>query len=225
QLTGMADSIGIARGTLLYRPANLTTICLFLRHTDAWAVLSFSPRQPDPRSQIEMRRTHSRVHGDELEFDLTRERFVLSAGPGDSLLLMDLSGGALFRVDPTGAATLINLLIGLPKELSAPLVLDDPNTQANDLATPLLIFAADSEPIEADASDLPSRRLPRTTYPALLTIAGKQITAIGRQDLRAPGGFPAYALRIRQLVPAPDGSFVAYDQASGQIVRITLIKD
>jgi hypothetical protein len=102
-------------------------------------------------------------------------------------------------------------------------VLDDPNTQASNDAAPLLIFAADSEPIEADASDLPSRRLPRTTYPALLRLAGKDITAIGRQELRAPGGFPAYAMRIRQLVSAPDGTFVAYDLASGQIVRITLL--
>jgi hypothetical protein len=87
-----------------------------------------------------------------------------------------------------------------------------------------MFFAAESDPFQSEASHIINRRLPQVTYPALLRMNGEEISAIGRNDLQVVGGLPVYALRMRELVPAPDGSWIAYDQSSGQVVRMKLIE-
>jgi hypothetical protein len=208
----MGDSLTIARGVLL---ASESRFDLLLRHTDAWVVLRFDARALTLGEKLPLSRGIERLYADEQDFDLTHERYELSPGPGGDLLLVDTKGGVMWQVNPSGRATLRVLLTGLPRELSAPTVTKDDR---------LLIFAAESEPIEADVTEALTRRLPRVTYPALLEIDGKEIKAlIGRDDLRVFGGFPAYTIRIDKLVPTPeDKSYVAYDQASGQLMRMRL---
>jgi hypothetical protein len=214
-MTGMGSSIELARATFVRSGAK---VYLLLRHTDAWSVLSFDAKRFAPGVDFRLARAFEKIvaTGDEQqELDLRSERYELSAGVGENLLLVDLKTGMMWQVDPAGRATLRMILTGLPREMSRPIVVKNDH---------LLIFAANSEPIEADVSDaMIARNLPRTTYPAILEIAGKKISAIGREDLHVYGGFPSYELRIHDLVAAPDGSFVAYDLASGQLMRIRLV--
>ncbi len=213
-MTGMGSSIDLARATLVRGGSKAY---LLLRHTDAWTVLSFDAKRFAPGVNFHFGRAFEKVIavGDEQqELDLRSERYQLAGGEGENLLLVDLKSGVMWQVDPAGHATLRLMLTGLPRDLSRPLV-----TRPDQI----LIFAADSEPIEADVSDaLIARNLPRTTYPALLQIDGKKITSIGRDDLHAYGGFPVYTMRVHDLVPTTDGSYVAYDLASGQLMRMKL---
>ncbi|HMB95638.1 MAG TPA: hypothetical protein VKK61_06325, partial [Tepidisphaeraceae bacterium] len=135
--------------------------------------------------------------------------------PGDgSLLLLDRLTTQFWTINlATGVATPRISLIGLPREMSAPL-----STQPKQLT----MFVADSEPNEADMSDIPNPNLPKTIYPALLQINGTQLSAIGRDDLHAYGGFPTYAIRIHEMVIAPDGSLIAYDLSSGLLMRLRI---
>ena len=115
------------------------------------------------------------------------------------------------EVTSAGQTKLVALLMGLPKDMSEPVVDRDKKLQ---------IFIADSEPIEADITTLSGSRLPNVSYPALVEIRENGLQAIGRDAFRAYGGFPAYAMRIRKLVPTTDGAWLAYDQASGQLMRL-----
>lgn len=209
-LSGMGDSIGLARGTLL--PAG-NMMRLLLRHTDSWALFSFDNRRVMRGIQLQLDRPFVKVWSDDQELDLTRDRYVMSPGVGENMLLLDRATGMMWQVDPIGRATVRILLTGLPSELSRPVVIKGDH---------LMIFAAESPRIEADVTAPLGTNLPRTSYPALLDIAADKITAIGRDDLRVYSGFPVYAIRIHELVAAPDGSLIGYDLGSGQLLRIRL---
>lgn len=209
--SGMGDSIALARGNLLPQGNRMS---LFLRHFDGWALFHFDPQRISPIAQDPMTRSFTKVIGDTGEMRLTQTRYEFAPGPEQDLLLMDYQTGTLFQVDPTGNATLRAPLTGFPSDLSLPLKLKD---------NKLMIFAADSPPVAGEVTEFVRSSGARVTYPALLTIDGKKVTSLGRDDLRAYPGFPVYAMRIKELVQAKDGTYVGYDQASGQLMRIQLI--
>jgi hypothetical protein len=213
--TAMGDSIELARGSLL--PAESGRLGLFVRHSDAWTIFRFDARSiPAPGTEMAPARCFEKLVDDAtgLELDLTRQKYELSGGPDGGLLMLDRTSGELWQIDPSnGRARVRNYLAGLPQDLSEPLVLKREEPQ-------LLFFAAESDRIAAGVNDILNPRLPRAAYPALVRVSGKDLGAIGRDDLRVPTGFPGYAMRIPKLVQAPDGSMVGYDSSSGQIMRI-----
>ena len=206
----MGESIALARGSIL--PIG-SQVCLFLRHSDSAVLLTFDARGMVAPA-LNLTRVPTAVHTQEQPIDLTRDQYDLFS-PGDgSLLLLDRLTTQFWTINlATGVATPRISLIGLPREMSAPI-----STQPKQLT----MFVADSEPNEADMSDIPNPNLPKTIYPALLQINGTELSAIGRDDLHAYGGFPTYAIRIHEMVIAPDGSLIAYDLSSGLLMRLRI---
>ena len=152
------------------------------------------------------------IHADDQTIDLTRDQYDLFGGWGDNFLLLDKSQGQLLQADPaTGAVKSRINLAGLPRAMSTPVVGKENH---------LTIFAADTEVIET--GDLSNRELPHIAYPGLLDLAGNDISAIGRDDLQVYGGFPTYAIRIAELIAAPDGGWIGYDSSSGLLMRLRI---
>jgi len=125
----------------------------------------------------------------------------------------------MYTIDETGNAKWLCSLILLPQALSAPLIETDPQGQQ------VLMFAAEGEPIDPVKSSRPDPADVHPNYPALLSLSlgdGKY-SAIGRDDIHGPGQFPVYAVNLRQLVPLGKETYVGYDRASGQLLRVRLI--
>jgi hypothetical protein len=211
--SGMNDSIALARGTLI---AGDPSMHLLLRHTDAYAVFRFPAERAAPPATNELVRVLSRITHEDRTINLIDPQLRLAPGSGDSLLLLDRTTGELFDVDPEGHATLRILLAQLPKEISPPLPLKDQR---------LILFAGDSELIESELANPMAVSRQRVTWPAVVLIDGKALTMIDRDDLRVPAGFPAYAMRINQIVPAPGGTWIVYDRSSGQLMRMRLMDE
>lgn len=209
--SGMGDSIALARGVLL--PGAGHRMGLWLRHFDGWAMFHFDIRRIAPYVDPEFVRSYTKVIDEIQELRLSQTRYEFSPGPGSDLFLTDSMTGTLWQVDPTGKATVRALLTGLPADLSLPLATGE---------NQILLFAADAAPIEGEIPEMLRRSIPRATYPALIQLEAAEMTAIDRNDLRAFGGFPVYAMRIHEMKRAPDGSLIAHDQASGQLMRITI---
>jgi hypothetical protein len=206
--SGMGRSMQLARASLV---ASGQTLYLWLRHTDASAFLSFDPRAVGADGKTELRVAFAHVVSEERKLPLTRIDADISAAPGGALYLLDLTGALLWHVDRTGEATAVLPLIGLPKRLSPPTVAGDDR---------LLLFAADSERIGTELEIATRQDLPAIDYPALLEIEKTEIRAIGRDDFRAHAGFPAYAVKLGRLVPESPGSYIAYDETSGALMRV-----
>jgi hypothetical protein len=208
----MGDSIVLARGTFLSAGRQLD---LFLRHSDAAAILSFDSRGAAAPS-LDLSRVLSSISAEDQHFDLTQDQYALFGSASGNLLLFDKSSGQLWTIDSlSGMAKPLVSLAGVPRDLSEPVAAKDQIT----------IFAADSEPIETDMGDLEARARPKAVYPAILRINGNQISVIARDDLHAWGGFPTYAMRVHELVPAQDGSFIAYDLSSGLLMRLRITSE
>jgi hypothetical protein len=209
----MGDSIELARATLLQLGQR---VGLFLRHSDAWAYFSFDSLRIAPHSESELKRGFTKVMVDDQELKLSQSRYDLAPGPDSDLLLLDRQTGTLLQVNPAGVATIRSILTGLPRDLSAPFMV---------AADHLLFFAADSEPVEADGLELARRVLPPISYPALVQIKAREISAFSREDFRAPASLPVFAMRIHELIAGPDGTFIAYDAASGQLVEMKITNE
>jgi hypothetical protein len=209
-LSGMGDSLALARGTLA---AAGPRAWLLLRHSDAWSMFHFPNQRRARNIDFVLTCPFTKIWDVDRPIDMTRNRYELSSGADDGLLLMDRQDGNLWTLDAAGRALPRLALTGLPSELSNPLDMKDGG---------LMFFAAESDVYAADVGHVVRGRMPAASLPALLQIKGDNLKTIGREDLQAPGSLPVYAMRIRQLVAAPDGSWVGYDPPSGHIVRIRL---
>jgi hypothetical protein len=208
----MGDSIVLSRGRFLSAGRQLD---LLLRHTDAAAILSFDSRGAAAPSLV-LSRVLGSISAEDQHFDLTQDQYSVFGSASGNLLMLDKSSGQLWTIDSlSGMAKPLVSLAGVPRDLSEPVAAKDQIT----------FFAADSEPIETDMSDLQARTLPKAVYPAILRISGNQISVIGRDDLHAWGGFPIYAMRVHELVPAMDGSLIAYDLSSGLLMRLRIASE
>jgi hypothetical protein len=213
--SGMGDSIGVARGSLV--AMNSQQMGLLLRHSDGWAFLNFSTQYPRGGVDLRLSQPFRNVMLESESINLSRRQYELSSGIEGNLLLSDHSTGAIWQLNPaTGQAKIHTYLTALPRDVSTPLVINKDH---------LLLFIADSEPLEADVNITMRRQLPQTSFPALVEIASTNFTAIGREEFRAPGGFPVYTMRIHQLVLAPDGAYIGYDLASGQLMKIRVTEE
>jgi hypothetical protein len=212
EISGMGESVYLARGKLI---RSNDAIYLFLRHSDQWGIFEFSASRTTAETTPQLRTAYKSIRFENQPIDMKRAQVDLWPGAGSDLVITDRKDGYVWTLKPDGTATLRAFLAGLPMELSGPAVLKDDR---------LLFFAADSEKLMSGLDESLTYTLPRTTYPALLEF-GKTITAIGQADIRAGGAFPVYAMNVREMVASPDGSFILYDQTSGQLMRMRIGKE
>jgi len=208
--SGMGDSLALARGELA--PAG-RTLWLYLHHTDDAVMFNLRPGEIARQGEI-LLPTPTTIRSADGTLNLTQAGLKLSAGPGDLALVLDVATTALWSIDLTGRADVLQTLVGLPKQLSS--------AAANSMGD-IALFAAPSEPIEPRVQQ---RIVPAdvdTHYPSLLILRGGQISAIPRDDFHAAPGFPLYSMQLDQLIyDAGRDSFVGYDFASGQLVRLRI---
>lgn len=202
----MGDAIGLARGTLL---PGTDAPRLLLRHSDRWVILACHPGQAAP---LTMALEQAQLDGQPLP--LNQDHFDIVGGDDQSMLVLDRTGGSLLRVDANGSAKPLLSLVGLPKELSVPRLRE----------SSIVFFAPDSEKFEGESFDMLHNSAPNTPYPALLTLRDGKISALGGENLRVTGGLSGYSLRLHELIPTPDGNYIAYDSASGTIVKLSWVE-
>jgi len=149
---------------------------------------------------------------------------------------LDLERGALWHIDQSGRASQIASLGGLSKTLSAPAVTEDGS---------VVLMAADGEvfdrPEDTDADSVTGSGLILTGpvgstagaadqfahlhYPAILRFSsqGKLTNAIGSDMMHGYPSLPLFRVQIASLAAnGGPASWVAFDVASGQLVRLNL---
>jgi hypothetical protein len=212
--SGLGPSIELARGTVVVSQAG--KIFLLVRHGDGAAMFRMDPRKlPSDGAMPSLAAPVRELRAPGESIPLTRADVELAPGLGDSLLLLDVWGGAIWRVSPEYDASLLCSIVGISTQLSLPAVGRDGQ---------IILFAGDGEPVGPHVKQRIEPIKMDLHYPSLLMLdSGKdaKLQAIAQDDLRAPGGFALYTSQLQQLVyePARD-SFVGFDATSGQIVRI-----
>lgn len=192
---------------------------IWLRHLDGSALLAIDLSRLPADGPVELLRPFPIVrYGSETLLMNRREYRLSAAGDGtDDLLLVDAYTGGLFRVDPLGRASLMSALIGLPRLLSPAAAMPAPN------AGRTLLFAADADPIEPKVESRIDAPSIDSAFPAFLIFEPqRRIAAIAHQQLTGRLGLPVYALRIEELLPEPGGTFLAFDAANGELMRVRL---
>jgi hypothetical protein len=219
--SGMGRSIELARGTTVTAGK---LVWLLLRHTDQAALFHVEPRRVRQDQEQILGDAITKLRTAEGELPLTRPDIDLAPGHPDdgSVLLSDLWSGAIWNVDATGNASVLCSLVGLSRSLSLP---------ATTNTGPIVMFAAAGDAI---IPHVPQRidavKIDGLSYPAVLMLQpGGNLTAIARDDIRGPAGLPLRAIAFQQLVyePARSGprsgeSFIGFDAASGQILRLRI---
>ena len=225
--SALGRSLELARGTLV--PAG-GTMWLWLHHFDGSAFLRFDPASVlDPRL-LTLARPFGQPSG---EFGPLRpdEGWAISGLPDESLLLTDRDGRVVWRIDGAGVATLWLGISDLPAGVSPPEVLP-PGAGEEKSGGTLLLFAANGPLLASTLIDAGGSRFPtQVVYPALQTTNLKdtygppdRFAAVPRDAMVAPAAYPLYAVRLGRLVPDPSNPAVlyAYDEAGGDLLRITL---
>jgi hypothetical protein len=208
--SAMGPSLALARGSLV---AAGRTLWLWLHHTDASAM--FNVRVGEiPADGERSLPTPTRLYSSDGTLNMTHGELALSPGPGDLTLLLDTWTAALWKIDLNGKVDVVQSLVGLPKMISAP---------GADAQGDILMFAAESEPIEPRVDQRVAPVNIETHYPSLLVLHNGTITPIPRDDLHAAAGVPLSSMQIDQLLcESGRNSWLGYDAASGQIVRLRL---
>ncbi len=205
-LTGMGRSIGLARGKLITSGA---WVWVWIRHSDDAVLMRFDAREAAKAQQIDP--VNPFKTKSDLPVGATPEGDDLSAGPDGSLLWLSPSAGTIRRITADGGSTMLRSLAGFSSGLSAP---------AMEGSGRLVIFASDTTPIpsRADTPTVPSG----IQYPAMLMFDGDKVEWIGRNDILAYSGFHVGTLRLNELITNPAGEWVAYDTASGELIRLRI---
>jgi hypothetical protein len=208
--SGMGMSLALARGSVV---AAGKTIWLWLRHIDSSVLFNIRLRDLPDEGEIKLPRPAT-PRSQDGTLNMTREELRMAPGPGDSALLLDTWTAALWKLDLTGAADVVTSLIGLPRQLGVP---------GENLQGDIVLFAAPSDPIEPRVEarvigvDIEAR------YPALLILRDGRFSAISQDDIFASATFPIFAMQLDQTLYEPGrDTWIGYDAASGQIVRMRL---
>lgn len=207
--SGLGASLAFARGTLVVSGGKFW---IYLRHDSTAAVFCMPLMQAGrlPLSGVRI----AKVTAGAETLQLNHEEIAAASGPGESLLLTDRWSGALWQVDPSGKAQMLENLVALPGNIS--------------------VFAADTEGdiagIFGDGNMIEPRVQARTDpavlnqpLPVLLYRRKGKRYETGREDWRTPPNFALYALRPESLAyDFPGESWITFDSSSGQILRLRL---
>jgi hypothetical protein len=206
----MGASLALARGSLVRAGS---TIWLWLHHSDDAMMFNLRPGDFPREGEISLPQP-TMIRSADGTLNLTRDELRISPGASDSIFVVDTFTAALWRIDLTGRADIAQTLVGLPKLLS---------TAAANGQGDIALFAAPSDPIEAHVTQRIAPVDVETHFPSLLMFRDGQISAIPRDDFHTESGFPLYSMQLDSLLyEAGRDSWIGYDSASGQIVRLRL---
>jgi hypothetical protein len=209
--TGMGASLTLASGTVACAgPA----VWLWIRHADESRLFSTKFGQIPDEGMLSFQRATT-VRSRTGPIDMTRDDLKLGGGFGDSLLLVDTWTAALWKIEPSGNAEVLQSLVNLPIALGLP--------GANPRGE-IAMFASTSERIEPRVE---GRVVPvdvDTRFPALLLFRGNKVTGIAWDDFIADASFPRATMQFQQTIyDAGRDSWIGYDAASGQLLRLKLV--
>lgn len=209
-ISGMGLSLALARGTLV---ASGNTLWFWLHHSDASAMFALRPGDFPPDGEMLLPRPLL-VQSRDGTLNMNRPELTLSSGNNEWTLLLDTWTAALWKIDLTGSASVLQSLVGLPRLMSAP---------GANLQSDVMLFAAPSEPIEARVDQRITPLDVETHYPSLLILHEGKIFAIPRDDIQPAAGLPLETMQLEELIYEPRrDTWIGYDAASGQIVRARL---
>ena len=219
--SNMGPSIDLARGSLV---ANQNELWLWLRHTDAAAILQIVPTEGG--KSVALRPVKIKPPPRAVVGQLTSELEDLAAGPGQSLYYVDRPRAMLWKIDSFGEFNSLQSLDGFSRELTAPAV-DDSGRMCFVAGHGEAMAAKDSTPFgtltpEGKAS-LAWLQMP---YPAVMQVQvdanGKStIFSITRDHFLAPPTLPLQDLQPRNLLFDPTtGTLITFDAASGELLRL-----
>lgn len=209
--SGMGASLELTTGELV---ATQSHLWLWLRHLDESVMLSFELSRLSAGGMIDPRRPFTEVRCGTEVLPMNRPEYRLSPGTGEEMLLVDAWTGGVFRLNARGQAALVSTLIALPREMSHAAPLDPAR---------VIVFAAEGEPIVPRSENRLDGAGVETTFPALLVFHEGKITPIPATRVTARPGLPVYALRLERIVREPRGTYIAFDSASGELLRLTLM--
>ncbi len=216
ELTGFGGTIALAEATLM---ADGDEAWLWLRTPDRMRGLTFSPAKlRDPLASVPVSVSMARVMLDFVELDLTRPGTRLTPGVGESLVLTHVETAAVYTLTPgergVWEATLLLDLGGLPERMTPP---------ASDGRGGLAAWLPVGRQRPADV-DRPYRPPLTRGYPAVLVLQpGAEPTVWEADDFGDVLGRAAGELVFDALRPTGEpGNFVAYDEAGGDVIRLTL---
>jgi hypothetical protein len=207
--TGMGASLVLAHGTLA-GPAGGESLWLWVRHSDGSALFRVDAKSGDVSPPIDVVNTTA---GAPLE--MTGPGQAVGAAADGGLLLRDAHDVELWRIDPSGHATLPHPLIGLPTALSAP---------AGDARGRAYLVAGDAPLIPARSDAEALIPVPPIRYPALLIVEAGKLRGIGRQDLTLPAEVSAEEMRVQELIAETEETLVGYDEQSGALLRFRIVQ-
>jgi hypothetical protein len=221
--TGMGASIDLARGTLLGHGRDLW---LWLRHSDAGIVLQLLPTPAG--HAMELRRLILKPPSRSLALPLTEEQEDLAAAPDQTLLYIDRRRAMLWRIQATGEFAPVQSLEGFSAAMTAP---------ASDDAGRLSWIAGDGDPL-IHINALPPDLLPhdanaplewsQLSYPAFVRVESGEghkqtLFTLQRDDFLAPTTLPMQDFQPREWIgDITNGTWVTFDAASGELVRLKL---
>jgi hypothetical protein len=205
-LTGMGLSLDLARGDLI---RNGSQLHLWVRHLDAGTVLRIDPAAT---RETMARRLFDRVTAGALEISLETGPLMLSAGPEQSLLLLDPRHGMLFRVDPSGKAEPLWNLSGLPRRMARPLW----------DASGIMLFLAAADPMIATLREPPPLKDLPLTYPAILLLPPEgEPSTITTRAILLPRDMQHAQLELTAIIREPGRqTWITYDRGSGHLLRM-----
>lgn len=208
--TGMGASLALARGSVA---CSGTIVWLLVHHTDSSALFMVRSSSFPAAGPMQLGEPVS-LRSIEDPPRMTRDDARLAAGNDESILFLDQAVTALWKIDPSGRADVIQSLVGLPVSLSLP---------GQDVRGTIVMFAPAGDLMQPRVTQ---RVMPvnlQTHYPAVLMLRDGQLSAIGRDDLHGPQDYPLYAMQLQQVVyERGRDTWLGYDQASGELVRFRI---
>lgn len=205
--TAMGASLVLARGTLVAAPGG-DMLWLWIRHSDGSALFGVDAKTGDVAAPIEVVNTTAGA-----PLRMTGPGKAVGAASDGGLLLRDTRDVELWQIDPSGRATLLHALSGLPTALSAPAGGAGGRTFMVAGDAPLIPARSDEEALEPV---LPVR------YPALLIVEDGTLRGIGGQDFALPAGVTPQEMRVHELLAEPENALVGYDEHSGALLRFRI---
>jgi hypothetical protein len=226
----MDASIELARGSLLGYKRDLW---LWLRHQDGASVLRIGSGT-DRSAAGDVRRVTLRPPWK--VGPPTSDQDDMAAGPDGTLYYVDRPRAVLWKIAAGGEGdyTAVQSLDGLSRALTAP-ALDDSGRvclllgQDSPLVARQYSSAAAAAPPDA-SSPGQGPNWAELAYPAFVQLrpgsaASRAIMTVSRDDVHAPPALPVQDLHPRQLLlDRASGTLITFDAASGEILRVKVVR-
>jgi hypothetical protein len=212
EASGMGLSLSLANGKLI---AMRDRVWLWLRHTDRSVLLYVEPEPGE--TTLKLHRPFERVTDeDHRPMKLTRDHFDMCPGADGKLLLLDRENGILWRIGEDGIA------VPVYSEGRLPTIDTEP---ACDRDGRVFLFAASFGPVLASEEGRFDKVLEGTDFPAMIVLSAKQakVSVIQHRHWQMPQDYPVNAMKLYEMRPGyTPGSWITYDWASGNILRLRI---